>query len=827
MFCCEHELHSIPDNPVFVILFLQMTNDALKRVELLAPGGDFLSVKAAILAGADAVFLGLGEFNARKRAVNITLKELQEICGIAGQRDVRIYLTLNILAVEREFQDLVALLNNAVEAGIDAVILQDYGLLHTIRRMHPSLEIHASTQMTTHNRGQLELLAKAGVSQVNLSRELSLGEIESISAEAHRLGLKVEVFIHGAYCVSFSGQCYMSGNLYENSANRGACVQPCRREYTRETRRIRPLNLKDNSVFSHAADLIAAGADSFKIEGRIKGYEYVFNTTSAWRDQLNRLASTDMPLLSDSRLEGVFNRSFSDNLIRGRLGTDSFTAESNDSSLKLMDSVVSYSADRKELSLQDGNSVKEGGQITIKTVDGDFICTGFLEKALSASVFRLRIDHVLKGRIQRGQQIWAQPLAAGGFQLAQSIENLTWHKEKLPLNYSLSGSSGTPLVLTASSGRKKASVSSEEPLAMAETRPTAPDAVRKQLSRLGDSPFFFNECDLSDLEEGLFIPVKLLNQMRRSVVALLDPGDSRHNAAVLPIIKSQMDPCSSGLALLLDDPALLADIPAGVNIKTLFHLPADPDVLNKVESLFMRHACLIPWFSSILIGEQFEAACQFLDRHPFVEIVTDNSGIAWYASERGIPWVAGPLLNGSNGYGLEFFQQHGAAGAFLSSELSEKQVSFTTVPEGMQIWSVLISPVLLMKTRHCIVRNCTFCGKEVMDSTCIPCCDKSVEIKDSQGNSILVVKKPGDYNALYRRNPVLNLHAQDGRPPGITLLDLRNPASQILEEIQLKELIELALQVLSPPDNLTELSGVELLLKKIPSLSRRIAGGLE
>ena len=382
-----------------------------RKIELLAPGGDFKSVKAALLARADAVYLGVGEFNARKRAVNISISELEELCIIARQHGSRIYLTLNILALEDEFYLLLDLLAQTVEKGINAVIIQDYGLLYAVQKVFPDLEIHGSTQMTTHNRGQLKFLAKSGVSQVNFSREISLDELRDLAFVARHESLKVEVFVHGAYCVSFSGQCYMSGSLYQNSANRGACVQPCRREYVTDSRGkdypIRPLNLKDNSVFSSAAGLVAAGVDCLKIEGRIKGFEYVYTTVSAWREQLYRLAAGKAQESADPRLSTVYNRSFSDNLLKGRLAADSFTRDTDDKSLVLLDRVAGYTASSHELSVESGTQLKTGQTISIKTEDGDFICTGLILEQRRPGVYLLRIDHRLLGKIRKGQHVWA------------------------------------------------------------------------------------------------------------------------------------------------------------------------------------------------------------------------------------------------------------------------------------------------------------------------------------------------------------------------------------------------------------------------------------
>ncbi len=797
-----------------------MTGFINRTVELLSPGGDSDSVKAAILAGADAVFLGVGDFNARKRAVNITYEELKELCGIAGERCVKIYLTLNVLALENEFNSLVQLLQDAVNAGINAVILQDYGLLSVVRRVFPDLEIHASTQMTTHNRGQLELLSRAVVSQVNFSRELSLDEISDLADAAHELGMKVEVFVHGAYCVSFSGQCYMSGCLYGNSANRGACVQPCRREYSGRNDRLRPLNLKDNSVFSSAEELLRAGADSLKIEGRIKGYEYVYNTTSAWREQLDRLGKGEAPHVSDSRLDAVFNRSFSDNLIRGRLGSDAFTSDSDDQSLNILDKVKGYSADRKEIAFTDGSSLEEGRTVTIKTTEGNFICTGLLGEKLSPGVFRFRMEHVLKGKIQRGHIVWGQPESMAGKNLKKAVRELSWTEKKKPLRMKLSGSAGSPLTLLAHAEGQQVSVVSEARLEKAEKRPTEKEAVYKQLSRLGNSEFYLETCDLDDLDGDLFIPVKVINQLRRDAVEQLSVQNAEYRIKPVLPVRTEGESLKPGLALLVDNSEILHGIPAGSDITVLFQLPADANGMHQADKVFDSFPDLIPWFPSILIGEQFEAACALLNRRSFRRIATDNSGIAWYAGEKGIPWIAGPMLNGSNGYSLEFFQQYGADGAFLSQELSGSQIHETSIPGDMELWAALISPLLLMKTRHCIVRNCTDCAKVVMDAACLPGCNKSAEIRDDQGNTIRVIKRAGDYNGLYLKNPVLYDHVLADSRTDVYLLDLRTPAADILNNSSLTDLLHITREMTASTGSSLQQKAVDSLLMKFPALQQ-------
>lgn len=184
-----------------------------RKIELLAPGGDIDAIKAAILAGADAVYCGLNKFNARNRAKNLDFETLNGILTLAHGNNCKIYLTLNIIILDSEIPALMGLLNKLVNTGIDGVIVQDLGLLYLLSTYFKGLKIHASTQLTTHNEGQIKFLGKLGATQVNLSRELDIDEIKALTLTANENDILTEVFVHGSYCISFSGICYMSSVL--------------------------------------------------------------------------------------------------------------------------------------------------------------------------------------------------------------------------------------------------------------------------------------------------------------------------------------------------------------------------------------------------------------------------------------------------------------------------------------------------------------------------------------------------------------------------------------------------------------------------------------
>ena len=258
-----------------------------RKIELLAPGGDIDSIKAAIIAGVDATYCGLEKFNARNRATNIALEHLNGILNLAHENNCKVFLTLNIIIVASEISALISLLNKLISTSLDGVIVQDFGLFYLLSKYYKKLKIHASTQLTTHNKGQINFLSKLAATRVNLSRELNIDEIKALTLIGQKNNILTEVFVHGSYCISFSGICYISSVHGGNSGNRGRCSQPCRdRYFTTPEGKNFPLNLKDNSAYFDIGEISDAGVASLKIEGRIKKFGYVYTVVDCWKKQL-------------------------------------------------------------------------------------------------------------------------------------------------------------------------------------------------------------------------------------------------------------------------------------------------------------------------------------------------------------------------------------------------------------------------------------------------------------------------------------------------------------------------------------------------------------
>ncbi len=301
-----------------------MTN---KQIEILSPVGNEEMLAAAVRSGADAVYLGVRDFNARRSADNFdssTLCDAVKYCHIRG---VRVYLTLNTVLTDDELYSALSVAEEAYRFGIDAVIVQDLGLARLLHRRLPDLPLHASTQLTAHSVSALPFLKALGFTQVVASREMSRKELTDFCAAARDLSMTVEVFVHGALCMCMSGQCYMSAMLGGRSGNRGLCAGPCRLPIAAEGGNGYDLSLKDLSLVSHVEELKAMGVASLKIEGRMKRPEYVAAATATLRRAVD---GEDYSALSDT-LYKVFSRSgFTDGYFEGKLGPTMFGTRTKD-----------------------------------------------------------------------------------------------------------------------------------------------------------------------------------------------------------------------------------------------------------------------------------------------------------------------------------------------------------------------------------------------------------------------------------------------------------------------------------------------------------------
>lgn len=502
--------------------------------ELLSPAGSLAAVRAAVANGADAVYLGTSRFNARDEGAQLSIEELGEACRIAHERGRRIYLTLNILTKPAELVDALMLLGEAIDRGIDAVIVQDLGLVRLIQRLYPDLEIHGSTQMTVHDESGAAVLQEIGVDRVVLAREITLDDVRAIRAAVPDLGL--ETFVHGALCISYSGQCLMSGMISERSANRGSCAQSCRKDYVLTDTATRDeldrgylISAKDLAAYEHLPAIADAGIVCLKVEGRKKKPEYVATVTKAYREFLERLERGDRTPPSDVEVEPlvqIFSRGFTGGMFGGRQGRDYVTRTQPDNRGVVLGEVVGY--ERNELIVDVATAIEIGDGLGFEApeqVGGPTIGFSVTAVRTLSQPSRPTIRQALetRTRVTPGWRVVRSSEASLLERARASYASLPAEirAKKTRLDVRLFGAAGTPLKAFVTTGDESVTVRSDVTLSPASNRPLDAQTARDQLGRLGDTPFVLGSIDTTALAAGLFLPVSEQNHLRQQAVEQL------------------------------------------------------------------------------------------------------------------------------------------------------------------------------------------------------------------------------------------------------------------------------------------------------------------
>ena len=718
-----------------------------RRVELLAPGGDLDSIKAAIVAGADAIYCGLDKFNARHRAANITFENLGGVLALAHRHDCRVFLTLNIMMVESDIPVLVGMLNRLVNTSIDGVIVQDLGLFYLLSKYFERLKIHASTQLTTHNEGQLKFLRKLTATRANLSRELNISEIRPLVQAGHEQHLSMEVFVHGSYCLCFSGICYLSSVDGRNSGNRGRCSQPCRDRHvsTAEGRQY-PLNLKDNAAYHDLQTLAEAGVDAMKIEGRMKAFHYVYTVTNTYSRRLQELHLRSSPEDHGGDLYRVFNRDFSNGFLVGDVGKEMFS-----------DHPRNRSATRLRLgSRTTGDEHEEDARAAAYDQIADF----------KAEV---------RGKIEQVE------LAAR------------------PVTVHVSGRAGSPLKVSVHTPDDSLVVSSASRLALQRTDSTVPplsaEMFRHKLKTVDQTEYHIDHLDLQDLQPGLFVPLREITLIKKRILYFLHGSREPLEAIAVPPFAHHGDlktiPRLSVLIASVADLGLCQETGAEI----CFQLPgASASRCLELVPLFQRNRRLLPWFPAVLIGEDFAAAVSFLKQVRPRRIVTNNTGIAYEAWREGIPWIAGPQLNIANSPCLVSLKENfECRGAFVSNELSMYQIKRICPPADFELHYSIYHPITLLTSRQCLFQQVTGCEKQSMDDHCLAGCERSSSIARLDGAKILVKKTTGNYCSLYHQVCFLNMEICTDLPLLFSSfsIDLRGIETETRMALQKSSLVRL------------------------------------
>ena len=682
-------------------------------MELLAPAGSFDALRAAVENGADAVYLGGTRFSARASAANFDDKEIQSALDYCHIRGVKVYVTVNTLLRQDELERALDYLVDLYNWGADAVIVQDLGLAREAHRQIPHLELHASTQMTAHNPWDLETLEQLGMKRVVLARELSFEQVAAIEKQTP---LEIEVFVHGALCISYSGQCLMSSLIGGRSGNRGLCAQPCRQPYSAAGLSFSGgeyiLSPRDLSLIQYLPELEQAGVDSLKIEGRMKRPEYVGVVVRTYRAALNGKP------YNESDLEAVFNRGFTTAYTLGRPHKDFITYSSPRHHGMLVGKVESVQGEIAWIKLTEPVLVGDG--LEIETDDGKPF--GFV--AADEMFTRQGLFVSVRGRrIQTQASVYKTSDAKLTAEIQETYNSpRAFRKVEAELFVVLKASQPLQLRLIDEDG-VSVSVQGMTKAVPALKKGMTEDLIREKLMRLGNDPIHVKKIRI-DLEPGLHIPISEVNGARRTLVekwsgARLEPyrvrSIARQKSPAVSTTETGRLSRPVELAVTVSDfEAAEAALEAGADLLyfsgAVFHRQPQDWLYQLSKTWELGQQKHVPVFVHI---DRITTASTLMDlrgsltKHNFDGILLGNFGTWNYLvdiiGQR--PVHTDTSFNVFNPSAIQFLAERGVSGITVSLELRLDQITQLAYSIPYDLAIVVHGPVESMISKHCILRE--------------------------------------------------------------------------------------------------------------------------
>ena len=743
-------------------------------MELLAPAGTMENFMAALESGADAIYLGGKVFNARAHAANFGIDELREAVRLAHILDVSVYVTVNILIGDTELKDLEQYIKDLNSIGVDAIIVQDLAVAEIAKRVAPNIHLHGSTQMTAATLDAVRFYESLGFTRVVLARELSLKEIQHICKHCKA---EIEVFVHGALCVCYSGQCLMSSFIGGRSGNRGACAQPCRLPYElldSKGESVLPkheaylLSPKDLNYSEHMNELVAAGVTSFKVEGRMKKVSYVRQVIGTYREILDEASIHEN---QRKALASGFNRGFSTAYLEDTVGRQMMTVVApNHQGKPIGESYTKKGEVYLSLTepIEQGSLVKilqSNGSVTYYTVDDEWTCVS---------------DTLYKGRPAEG-------LAVGQLYLASTPKNTkTRGLQEFTRKYDMSvylsvGSNGetnyTELTAILDSGLS-VTVTNEYVPAIANKVPTSLEKVTEQLGRLGNTLFRLSYVDIPD---GPYMwPASVLNALRRDAVTALETALITHHVESWQALqvtgdvdydfKAQhelsYDTCPMISARVDEIEGVKAAISGGAQ-KIVFggdRLSRTPYALSIYDEVarLCAQSDVICTFATPRVVKDDEVEAY---KHTLEAIVQARPDSISIHVPQALLWLrelgytgaieADTGLNIFNTPTLHFWEQLHISCVNPSQELTLKQITELAKHSHVPIETMIHGYTEMMISEYCAIASFVGTGSKV--NCPMPCVKESYSLKDRKGEIFPIRTDP------YCRMHIMNSHEMDMR----------------------------------------------------------------
>ena len=722
----------------------------MNKIELLAPAGSMESLYAAVQNGADAIYIGGNKFSARAYASNFNEEEMLKAITYCHLYNVKVYVTINILIKEEEIAEAVEYVKFLYEIGIDALIIQDLGLAQLITKNFPDFEIHASTQMTVHNGEGASFLKELGFKRIVLARELSLKEIEHISKD---LMIETEIFIHGALCICYSGQCLMSSIIGGRSGNRGRCAQPCRLPYeiiNKENNQIKKgyiMSPKDICTVENIKDIIDSGTSSLKIEGRMKRPEYVAGVVSAYRKVIDGHIRKGDLSEEKKKLTQLFNREgFSKAYLFGNPGKElmSYGYPSN-TGILLGKVNKDYTIKLEEnIQIKDGVRVGDKGFIISKIEKGN----RDVDEASKEDIVKLKPVNYKTG------DVLYKTLDLNLMEeLGNTFKDIYHKKNQIDLEVGFKVNE--PFMLRGNYEGEIYEVYGEKVQKPLKKGVDKENLIRN-LNKTGDTPFSFKSINFIEFEEG-FIPISLINSCRREVLdEIAKDIVSKNSRKHTENLSFQRD------KVLLNQNHNKLNSPV-VLISSIEHLKAveEFNIENIAVDMFMKNCNVdiknikgkkvyikIP----TIVRDEFDYICTIIEEniHNINGIITSNLGIIQKFSGK-ISIIGDYKLNIFNSHSLNIYNEYIDA-VTLSLELNKKEIQSLLSKTSIRPYQLIYGKPELMVNEYCPIGS-VFGKKDNINSNCTSECEKGKFIlKDRKETEFRILTDKFCRSHLY--NPV-------------------------------------------------------------------------
>lgn len=708
-----------------------------KEIELLSPVGDFECLKAAVQNNADAVYFGADLFSARASAKNFNLTELEQAIKYCKIRGVKTNLTLNILIKNNEISDAFELAKKAYEFGIDAIIVQDLGLAKQLINAFPDLPIHGSTQMSVHNlQGALEL-QELGFKRVVLSRELSIEEIEYIS---QNVDIELECFIHGALCISYSGQCLFSSMIGGRSGNRGKCAQGCRLPYELIENESKVLDKgyllspRDLCGLDYIPRLLNCNVKSLKIEGRMKNPEYVATVTRIYRKYID-LAKSGEPYIIDDKdktdLLQVFNRgNFSDGHLDSHPNQDLIFKEKPNNMGLLVGHISKYNSSKGLITLSINQPLKIGDTVSLEKETGTYTISELMSNNTNLKEAKPR-EHVtigrMKGKIKVGDKVYKMTSKTLQTEALASFENDVQNR-KIPLNCEIKIQKNMPISMHVRSASnlelyKKLDIYCEIATIPvdAQKHPLEKEKVISQISKTTNSLYYFKNIKIK-LDENVFLPnIKSLNELRRTALELVKEYATskiaRTSESTLQELNSHpISQSEHSISLLLNtiSPEINYDNLEGVNnvyipLKyfTLKNYSQIISLLSQKFNVYIYMPTIIKANYRNLLATNIENTINKYNIKGFVVSNISNIKLLEQYNPNSFDFVANYSLNVFNKYSINELIKLGINRFTISPELDKESIKELSTSASHEL--IVYGRTPLMNMNYCPIGNSNRC----------------------------------------------------------------------------------------------------------------------